>query len=76
MRTEKEGTSGPCRKKLEEVGHAGRLEELRHICVILSEPVMLEVEFMAGSRDVWKSKQLWKVLVTESRSFLYVVESC
>lgn len=69
MRTEKEGTAGPRRKKV------GRLEESGHICVILSEPVMLEVEFMAGSRDVWKSKQLWKVLVTEPRSFLYVVES-
>lgn len=70
MRTEKGGgVLAWGRKKL------GRLEESRHICVSISEPVVLKVEFIAGSRDVWKSRQLWKVLIIESRSFLYAVES-
>ena len=70
MRTEKGGgVLAWGRKKL------GRLAESRHICVAISEPVVLKVEFTAGSRDVWKSRQLWKVLIIESRSFLYAVES-
>ena len=44
----------------------GRWEESRHICVAISELDVLKVEFTAGSRGVWESKQLWKVLITDS----------